>query len=46
MYIKTCRVVMDFFDISREVHAELMSQNSEVGKMLRSMHEKFLTPSA
>jgi hypothetical protein len=29
------------------VHAELTSLNSEVGKMLRSMHEhpeKFLTP--
>jgi four helix bundle protein len=35
--------------ISREVHAQLTSLNSEVGKMLRSMHErpeKFLTPSA
>ena len=34
---------------SREVHAELTSLNSEVGKMLRSMHEhpeKFLTPNA
>ena len=35
--------------ISKEVHAQLTSLNSEVGKMLRSMHEhpeKFLTPSA
>ena len=35
--------------ISKEVHSELTSLNSEVGKMLRSMHErpeKFLTPSA
>jgi four helix bundle protein len=35
--------------ISKEVHAELTSLNSEVGKMLRSIHEcpeKFLTPSA
>ncbi len=35
--------------ISRDVHAQLTSLNSEVGKMLRSMHEcpeKFLTPSA
>ena len=49
VYIKACRVVMDFFDISREVHAEFTSQNSEVGKMLRFVHEhpeKFLTPSA
>jgi len=35
--------------ISKGVHAHLTSLNSEVGKMLRSMHEhpeKFLTPSA
>ena len=35
--------------ISKEVQADLTSLNSEVGKMLRSMHEhpeKFLTPSA
>lgn len=35
--------------ISKEVHAHLTSLNSEVGKMLRSMHEhpeKFLTPNA
>jgi four helix bundle protein len=35
--------------ISKDVHVELASLNSEVGKMLRSMHEcpeKFLTPSA
>jgi len=35
--------------ISKEVHAQLTALNSEVGKMLRSMHEhpeKFLTPSA
>ena len=35
--------------ISKEVHARLTSLNSEVGKMLRSMHErpeKFLTPNA
>ena len=33
--------------ISKEVHTQLTSLNSEVGKMLRSMHEhpeKFLTP--
>ncbi len=33
--------------ISKEVHAELTSLNSEVGKMLRSIHEcpeKFLLP--
>ena len=31
------------------VHAQLMSLNAEVGKILRSMHErpeKFLTPNA
>ena len=35
--------------VSKEVHAQLMSLNSEVGKMLRTMHEhpeKFLTPNA
>ena len=35
--------------ISNEVHTQLTSLNSEVGKMLRSMQdhpEKFLTPSA
>jgi four helix bundle protein len=35
--------------ISKEVHAELASLNSEVGKMLRSMHdhpEMFLIPNA
>jgi len=35
--------------ISKEAHAQLTSLNSEVGKMLRSMHEhpeKFLTPNA
>ena len=35
--------------ISKEVHTQLTSLNSEVGKMLRSMHEhpeKFLTPNA
>jgi four helix bundle protein len=35
--------------ISNEVHTQLTSLNSEVGKMLRSMHEhpeKFLTPNA
>jgi four helix bundle protein len=35
--------------ISNEVHTQLTSLNSEVGKMLRAMHEhpeKFLTPSA
>ena len=35
--------------IGMDVHAQLTSLNSEVGKMLRSMHahpEKFLTPSA
>ncbi len=35
--------------ITREVHTQLTSLNSEVGKMLRSIHEhpeKFLTPSA
>jgi four helix bundle protein len=35
--------------ISQEVHGQLTSLNSEVGKMLRSMHEhpeKFLTPNA
>lgn len=35
--------------ISEEEHTQLTSLNSEVGKMLRSMHEhpeKFLTPSA
>jgi four helix bundle protein len=35
--------------ISEEEHAQLTSLNSEVGKMLRSMHsrpEKFLTPNA
>ena len=35
--------------INKEVHTQLTSLNSEVGKMLRSMHEhpeKFLTPSA
>jgi len=35
--------------ISKELHAQLTSLNSEVGKMLRSIHdqpEKFLTPSA
>ncbi len=35
--------------ISNEMHAQLTSLNSEVGKMLRSMHahpEKSLTPSA
>jgi four helix bundle protein len=35
--------------ISEEVHAQLTSLNSEVGKMLRSIHEhpeKFLTPNA
>jgi four helix bundle protein len=35
--------------IGKEVHAQLTSLNAEVGKMLRSMHErpeKFLTPSA
>ena len=35
--------------ISKEVQADLTSLNSEVGKMLRSMHEhpeKFLTPNA
>lgn len=35
--------------ISAETHAKLMSLNTEVGKMLRSMHEhpeKFLTTSA
>ena len=44
---------MQFFEISRkcpkEVHTQFTSLNSEVGKMLRSMHdhpEKFLTPSA
>ena len=34
--------------ISKEVHAQFSSLNSEVGKMLRSIHdhpEKFLTPS-
>ncbi len=49
VYIKAHRVTMEFFDISKEVHTRLTSLNSEVGKMLRSMHEqpeKFLTPSA
>ena len=35
--------------ISKEIHGQLTALNSEVGKMLRSMHEhpeKFLTPSA
>ncbi len=35
--------------ISNEVHTQLTSLNSEVGKMLRSMHEhpdRFLTPNA
>ena len=35
--------------ISKEMHTRLTSLNSEVGKMLRSMHEhpeKFLTPNA
>ena len=35
--------------ISSEVHTKLTSLNSEIGKMLRSMHEhpeKFLTPNA
>ena len=35
--------------ISQEVHGQLTSLNSEVGNMLRSMHEhpeKFLTPNA
>ena len=35
--------------ISNDVHTQLTSLNSEVGKMLRSMHEhpeKFLTPNA
>ena len=34
--------------ISKDRHADLISMNSEVGKMLRSVHdhpEKFLTPS-
>ncbi len=49
VYIKAYRVAMEFFGISEDVHAELTSLNSEVGKMLRSMHEhpeKFLTPNA
>ena len=86
VYIKGCRVAMDFFEISKsfpaeeryaltsqgrrssrsdchtaidfardwgyiskDVHTQLTSLNSEVGKMLRSMHEhpeKFLTPNA
>lgn len=39
----------DCGDINAETHAKLTSLNTEVGKMLRSMHEhpeKFLTPSA
>ena len=35
--------------ISKKLHTQLTSLNSEVGKMLRSMHEypeKFLTPNA
>ena len=48
VYIKAYRVAMEFFEISKELHTQLTSLNSEVGKMLRSMHEhpeKFLTPS-
>ena len=52
-YIKAYRVAMGFFEISKsfpkEEHTQLTSLNSEVGKMLRSMHEhpeKFLTPNA
>ena len=49
VYIKAYRVAMQFFEISKDVHAQLTSMNSEVGKMLRSMHDhpdKFLTPNA
>ncbi len=38
---------LDCAYISKEVHTQLTSLNSEVGKMLRSMHkhpEKFVTP--
>ncbi len=28
------------------VHTQLTSLNSEIGKMLRSMHEQFLAPNA
>jgi hypothetical protein len=38
VYIKTYRAAMEFFEIGKELLAQLMSLNSEVGKMLRSMH--------
>ena len=47
VYVKAYRLAMELFEISKEIHAQLTSLNSEVGKMLRAMHErpeKFLTP--
>ena len=49
MAVRDVKELTVYIYISKEVHTQLTSLNSEVGKMLRSMHEhpeKFLTPSA